>query len=115
MKEKEFYKQMGKKIRETRLLCGLSMENVGGDLNCTFQQIQKYENGSNRMPIHRIIKFCNITNTSIGDLLSKDSSFFNKSHHKSELEFVRKFQRLNNEQKNKLLAFLSTIGSDVNV
>ncbi len=41
--------QIGQRIRRGRIKKKLSQEKLGEPLNVTFQQIQKYENGSNRV------------------------------------------------------------------
>ena len=37
----------GKRIRLRRTLLGMSQEQLGGELNITFQYVQKYERGAN--------------------------------------------------------------------
>jgi len=41
--------QVGLRIREARLSTGLSQEKLAKHLGVTFQQLQKYENGRNRI------------------------------------------------------------------
>ena len=45
---------VGKRIRLRRVQLGLSQTQLGHKLGVTFQQIQKYENGSNRVSCSRI-------------------------------------------------------------
>ncbi|WP_375677236.1 helix-turn-helix domain-containing protein, partial [Bartonella sp. AP88XZML] len=40
---------IGKKIRHRRISMGLSQKELGSYLGVSFQQIQKYEKGSNRV------------------------------------------------------------------
>ncbi len=40
---------IGGNLRRFRLLAGLSQQDVAAALGVTFQQVQKYENGSNRV------------------------------------------------------------------
>ena len=42
-------KHVGKRVRLRRTLLGLSQEQLGAELNVTFQQVQKYEKGMNRI------------------------------------------------------------------
>jgi transcriptional regulator with XRE-family HTH domain len=37
-----------------RMILGMSQSKLGEFLGVTFQQIQKYENGSNRISVHRL-------------------------------------------------------------
>ena len=40
---------VGKRVRLRRTLVGMSQEQLGASLNITFQQVQKYERGANRI------------------------------------------------------------------
>ena len=40
---------VGKPIRLRRTFLGMSQEQLGGELNITFQRVQKYERGANRV------------------------------------------------------------------
>lgn len=45
---------VGKRLRLRRELLGMSQEMLGGLLGVTFQQVQKYERGTNRMGSSRL-------------------------------------------------------------
>ena len=45
--EKNFNTHLGKKLRMRRLSLGLTQTKVANAINVTFQQIQKYEKGTN--------------------------------------------------------------------
>ncbi|MGB0810364.1 MAG: helix-turn-helix domain-containing protein [Candidatus Puniceispirillaceae bacterium] len=45
---------VGKRVRLRRTLLGMSQEQLGASLNITFQQVQKYERGSNRISASRL-------------------------------------------------------------
>ena len=45
---------VGLRIRAARLAAGLSQERLGHQLGVTFQQVQKYEKGSNRVGASRL-------------------------------------------------------------
>ena len=45
---------VGSRLRLRRLLLGISQEKLGGALGLTFQQIQKYERGANRVGASRL-------------------------------------------------------------
>lgn len=47
--------EVGKRIRALRMARGISQEAVGDHLGLTFQQIQKYEKGTNRVAPSRLI------------------------------------------------------------
>ncbi|MEK1927426.1 MAG: helix-turn-helix transcriptional regulator, partial [Rhizobium giardinii] len=45
---------VGKRLRSRRLVLGLSQEKLGDHLGITFQQIQKYEKGTNRISASKL-------------------------------------------------------------
>ncbi|HEV2602349.1 MAG TPA: helix-turn-helix transcriptional regulator, partial [Microvirga sp.] len=42
-------KHVGSRVRMRRMLIGMSQEKLGEALKITFQQVQKYEKGTNRV------------------------------------------------------------------
>ena len=47
-------KYVGSRVRMRRLMLGMSQEKLGESLGITFQQIQKYEKGTNRIGASRL-------------------------------------------------------------
>ncbi len=47
-------KHVGSRVRMRRLMLGMSQEKLGDGLGLTFQQVQKYEKGTNRMGASRL-------------------------------------------------------------
>jgi transcriptional regulator with XRE-family HTH domain len=47
-------RHVGARIRMRRLMLDMSQERLGEELGITFQQVQKYEKGSNRVSASRI-------------------------------------------------------------
>ena len=45
---------VGKRLRLRRTLLGMSQEQLGAELNITFQQVQKYERAANRISASRL-------------------------------------------------------------
>lgn len=45
---------VGNRVRMRRMLIGMSQEKLGGALGLTFQQVQKYEKGANRVSASRL-------------------------------------------------------------
>src|SRR5690606_13426078 len=52
----QYYQGLGRRIRAHRLMRGVSQETLGQQLGVTFQQIQKYENGANRVSAGRLLQ-----------------------------------------------------------
>ena len=51
---------VGGRVRMRRILIGLSQEKLGEQLGLTFQQVQKYEKGSNRISASRLWQMARI-------------------------------------------------------
>ena len=51
---------VGSRVRMRRTLLGMSQEKLGNALGLTFQQIQKYERGANRIGSSRLYKLSHI-------------------------------------------------------
>jgi transcriptional regulator with XRE-family HTH domain len=54
--DQEFYSEIGDNIKSARNLSGESQERLAEFLGVSFQQLQKYETGANRIPIDRLAK-----------------------------------------------------------
>jgi transcriptional regulator with XRE-family HTH domain len=53
-------KYVGSRVRMRRIMLGLSQEKLGDALGLTFQQIQKYEKGTNRIGASRLHQISDI-------------------------------------------------------
>ena len=54
--------EIGRKIRALRLQRGLSQSNLGDGIGLTFQQVQKYEKGRNRVSAGRLQRIADMLN-----------------------------------------------------
>lgn len=61
-------KAIGSKIRSLRNLRDMSQSELGAALNVSFQQVQKYEKGTNRVTVARLMQ--------IAKALKEDVSYF---------------------------------------
>jgi transcriptional regulator with XRE-family HTH domain len=53
-------KHVGSKVRMRRMMMSMSQEKLGDALGLTFQQVQKYEKGTNRIGASRMQQISNI-------------------------------------------------------
>lgn len=53
-------RHVGNRVRMRRLLVGMSQEKLGELLGITFQQVQKYEKGSNRVSASRLFQISRV-------------------------------------------------------
>ena len=58
-------KHVGKQLRNRRTLLGFSQEKLAEAVGVTFQQVQKYERGANRVSASRLFSFSKILEVSI--------------------------------------------------
>lgn len=47
---------VGKRIRERRKIMGMTQQNLAAELGLSFQQVQKYERGSNRVGAGKLVQ-----------------------------------------------------------
>ena len=59
-------KHVGRWVRLRRTLLGMRQEQLGAELNITFQQVQKYERGANRVSASRLWDISQILDAPIG-------------------------------------------------
>ena len=57
---------VGTRVRLRRMLLGMSQEKLGEHLGLTFQQVQKYEKGANRVGASRLQMIATILDTPVG-------------------------------------------------
>ena len=57
--------QVGNRVRIRRMLIGMSQERLGDLLGLTFQQVQKYEKGVNRIGAGRLFEMSRILNVPV--------------------------------------------------
>lgn len=61
---------IGSRIQKIRKTVGLSQEKVANHLGITFQQMQKYEKGTNRVGVHALLEMCKIFHCQPMDIIS---------------------------------------------
>ncbi len=57
---------VGSRVRYRRMIIGMSQEKLGEKMNLTFQQIQKYEKGTNRIGASRLFHLSRILEVPVG-------------------------------------------------
>lgn len=67
---------IGARVRAFRLQRKLTQTEVGAALKVTFQQIQKYENGKNRIAGSRLVTLCNLLDVKPEQLLGNGHGVF---------------------------------------
>jgi transcriptional regulator with XRE-family HTH domain len=62
--------EVGQRLRTFRLQKGLSQEKLGDQLGLTFQQVQKYEKGTNRIGAGRLQRIADILEIPVADFFT---------------------------------------------
>lgn len=70
---KEVDARVGQNLRNARNLRGLTQRQLGETVSLTLQQIQKYENGSNRITVSRLHQFSEVLNVPVAQFFSGPS------------------------------------------
>ncbi len=68
MEKTEFDRIVGENILKRRKAMGLSQERLASLLGVSFQQVQKYEKGTNSPGMHRAVRLAQILRCRVGDL-----------------------------------------------
>lgn len=87
-------RRVGMNIRKFRNIRGKSQTDLGNALGYTFQQIQKYEKGRNRVSASRLIQIADFLKCSTDDLLGANSKPSGSSDELSKLGQTRVGLRL---------------------
>ena len=104
--EETFNTHLGRKLRMRRLSLGLTQTKVANAINVTFQQIQKYEKGTNGVSSIRLLQLSNYLKVPINYFFEDFSEYLiniersKEGHMNVNYNFLMKlYSELTNEQK----------------
>ena len=63
---------IGNRMRERRVQLNISLEALAADLGISFQQVQKYERGANRVSAARLFQICRLLDCSFSSMFERD-------------------------------------------
>jgi transcriptional regulator with XRE-family HTH domain len=114
---------LSKRLYEIRIAAGMSQEELGDLVGLTFQQVQKYEAGKNRISSSRLYEFSQILRRPLADFFSKikaDRMYYNydfeeegvlikesRSHKKQLQQLITAFSQIEDESHKKHLILLA--------
>jgi hypothetical protein len=93
----EIDKHIGSKILSLRLALGLSRDQLAKKLNVTQQQLQKYEKGTNRISVSRLVVIAKALSQGVSyfyEGLSDDNEPMVTQHQRMCIEISRNFMRI---------------------
>ena len=104
--EENFNKHLGSRLKLRRLALGLTQTKVAKAINVTFQQIQKYEKGTNGVSSTRLLQLSNYLKVPINYFFEDFSEYLinieksQEGHININYNFlVKMYSELTNEQK----------------
>ena len=115
--ESNFNRHLGSKLRMRRLALGLTQTKVAQAINVTFQQIQKYEKGTNGISSLRIMQLANFLKVPVIYFYEDFASYEGELVETEVIEnlnysFLAKlFSNLSVEQKEKIFQILKNTGN----
>ena len=116
--EENFNKHLGNKLKLRRLALGLTQTKIAKAINVTFQQIQKYEKGTNGVSSIRLLQLANFLKVPVNYFFEDFSEYLinldraNQGHMNINYNFlVKLYSELNQDQK---LKFSKSLQSSTN-
>lgn len=103
-------KYVGQRIRERRIMLGLSQQQMADMIGVTYQQAHKYERGINRISAGRLFEIAQVLNVPVSyffDGLEDDRGEDMSQRQRMCLELARNFSMINNERHQEALSQLA--------
>ena len=120
--EENFNKHLGNKLKLRRLALGLTQTKVAKAINVTFQQIQKYEKGTNGVSSIRLLQLSNYLKVPINYFFEDFSEYLinieksKEGHMNVNYNFLIKlYSELNQDQKIKFSKTLQSSGNLISI
>ena len=118
--EETFNTHMGKRLRMRRLSLGLTQTKVANAINVTFQQIQKYEKGTNGVSSIRLLQLSNYLKVPINYFFEDYSEYLinveksKEGHMNVNYNFlVKVYSELTQDQKIKFSKNIQILGNNI--
>lgn len=109
---------LGAAVRIRRRTIGMSQEALAEQCGVSFQQIQKYENGANRISFSRLVQIARALRCRVVDLMDVldtpgsdggDVDLLSRMRTPGALEMLAAFERLPQEARNSLVNLLRVL------
>jgi transcriptional regulator with XRE-family HTH domain len=103
--------EVGRLVRALRVSRGLSQTELANRIGVTFQQVQKYENGGNRISMGRLTNIAKLFKVSVPYLLDGGKQAATQSTVKHGSEYTEALERLGRIGAQRLLTAFAAIPS----
>lgn len=87
---------VGKKVEELRLSYGLSRKMLSDRIDVTHQQLQKYEKGTNRISIGRLVVIAKALEVPLSYFVDEEEVHLPDNHKRLTMEVSRSFMKIKN-------------------
>ena len=118
--EENFNKHLGNKLKLRRLALALTQTKVAKAINVTFQQIQKYEKGTNGVSSNRLLQLSNYLKVPINYFFEDFSGYLINSEKSIEAHIsvnynflVKVYSELTQDQKIKFNKSIQIAGTNI--
>ncbi len=111
---------VGERIRQRRILLGYTQEQLAETLGISYQQIQKYETGANRVSAGRLFQISKHLDVPVGhffdgisdELAGEGQSVAGDGSYRRIIELVRHFQSIEDPAvRNSVLSLVKTLAA----
>ena len=115
---------LGAAVRIRRRTIGMSQEALAEQCGVSFQQVQKYENGANRISFSRLVQIARALRCRVIDLMdvldspdreaTGDLDLLTRMRTPGALELLSAYERLPPESRTSLVNFLRVLAAQAN-
>ena len=113
---REVDRYVGARIRERRIMLGLTQQEMAELIGVTYQQAHKYERGINRVSAGRLYDISQALNVSVSyffEQLEDAARFEMTPRQRMSLELARKFNQITNPRHQEALSVMArTLSQD---
>lgn len=118
--ERKFSVTLGSRIKQHRLVRGWSRNILADLIGITHQQLQKYEAGTNRLSVSRLMTICRILNMRIEDFLQNIDGGIEKTkdlktQDRFVLELFKSLATIKDEEHKRIILKLGQVLSKNNL
>ena len=105
---------VGERLKKFRWMAGMTQKEFGKKIGVTFQQIQKYEQGANRMSLSRAVKICEVLGITINGLMGEyaekeETPFMKMLDSREVLMLGQAYMKLPETKRKKAIEFIKLL------
>ena len=109
-------REIGEKVRKRRLAVGFSQERLAEILNVSYQQVQRYENGTNKLNVENLQLIAQALTVPVGYFFQEEypqSAAESSPAYESEEEknLVRHFRKIDNKTGRRMVVDVARLAA----